>query len=117
MIREDCRHTVGRRSRLAESPWLEVGVMIGMTRAMSSSDAGKWTPTPTAGMGPGRAARIFARHGHRDRRAHREPSHTNRCGAGTVNAGGTIAIRATASTGESTYVVIMSAVVNGHVDP
>jgi hypothetical protein len=36
---------------------------------------------------------------------------------GAVNVGGTIAIRATASTGESTYVVIMPAMVNGHVDP
>jgi hypothetical protein len=36
---------------------------------------------------------------------------------GAVNVGGTIAIRATASGGESTYVVIMPAVVNGHVDP
>jgi hypothetical protein len=33
---------------------------------------------------------------------------------GAVNVGGTIA---TASAGESTYVVIMPAVVNGHVDP
>jgi hypothetical protein len=36
---------------------------------------------------------------------------------GAVNVGGTIAIRATASAGESTHVVNMLAVVNGRVDP
>ena len=36
---------------------------------------------------------------------------------GAVNVGGTIAIRTTASAGESTYAGIVPAVVNGHVDP
>jgi hypothetical protein len=36
---------------------------------------------------------------------------------GAVNVGGTIAIRATPSAGESTYAGMVPAVVNGHVDP